>query len=81
MAEREIMTIKQVCAYLQVHQSTLYRLCKRKQIPAFKVGSDWRFLKNQIDTWAQARTIGGRLDIDAREDQVVMGTIKRSVRG
>lgn len=81
MAEREILTIKQVCAYLQVHPSTVYRLCKRKKIPAFKVGSDWRFVKSQIDTWAAARMVNGQLDIDAREDQVVMGTIKRSVRG
>lgn len=81
MAEREIMTVKQVTAYLQVHQSTIYRLVKRREIPCFKVGSDWRFVRSEVEKWCAARTLGGRLDVDANPDQLVMGTIKRSVRG
>ncbi len=37
----EIMTIKEVAAYLRVHQSTLYRLIKRGKLPTFRVGSDF----------------------------------------
>jgi len=40
-----------VSAYLKVHPSTIYRLLKRKQIPAFHVGSDWRFNIEMIDRW------------------------------
>jgi excisionase family DNA binding protein len=46
-----VMTVPQLAEYLQVHPSTLYRLLKRKQIPAFKVGSDWRFNREKIDQW------------------------------
>ena len=44
-------TVKEVSAYLKVHPSTIYRLLKRKQIPAFHVGSDWRFNIEMIDRW------------------------------
>jgi excisionase family DNA binding protein len=34
-----------------VHPSTIYRLLKHNQIPAFHVGSDWRFNIETIDSW------------------------------
>jgi len=46
-----IMTVEDVAEYLQVHPSTIYRLLKRKRIPAFKLGSDWRFNRESIDHW------------------------------
>ena len=38
-----VMTVREVSAYLHVHPGTIYKLLKRHQIPAFHVGSDWRF--------------------------------------
>jgi excisionase family DNA binding protein len=46
-----VMTVREVSAYLRVHPSTIYRLVKRNQIPAFHVGSDWRFNVEQIESW------------------------------
>jgi len=34
-----------------VHPTTIYRLLSRKQIPAFHIGSDWRFDSNAIERW------------------------------
>jgi excisionase family DNA binding protein len=48
------MTVREVSAYLQVHPSTIYRLLKHNQIPAFHVGSDWRFSVEAIDRWRLA---------------------------
>jgi excisionase family DNA binding protein len=50
MSER-VMTVKEVADYLHVHQSTIYRMLKRAQLPAFRVGSDWRFNIENIDRW------------------------------
>lgn len=53
--EREVwplvMTVHEVAQFLRVHPSTIYRLLKAGKIPAFKVGSDWRFNLEQIDKW------------------------------
>jgi len=47
----QVMTLEEVAAYLRVHPSTIYRLLKKNQIPAFKVGSDWRFNLESVDKW------------------------------
>jgi excisionase family DNA binding protein len=49
--ETDIMTMADVCKYLHVHSSTIYRLLRKKALPAFRVGSDWRFSRTLIDRW------------------------------
>jgi excisionase family DNA binding protein len=34
-----------------VDKFTVYRLVTQKNIPAFKVGNQWRFNKDMIDAW------------------------------
>ncbi len=46
-----IMTLEEVAGYLRVHPSTVYRMVKNHAIPAFKIGSDWRFNRESIDVW------------------------------
>jgi len=55
-AEAKVMTVKELCDYLRIHQSTVYRLLKRRQLPGFKVGSDWRFSLDTIDQWRLEQT-------------------------
>ena len=50
----EVLRLTEVAEYLRVHPSTIYRLLKRKELPAFKVGSDWRFNRASIDRWRSA---------------------------
>ncbi len=47
----KVMTLRELSAYLHVHPTTIYRLVRRNQIPAFHVGSDWRFNIEEIDRW------------------------------
>ncbi len=50
MAET-LLTLVQVAEYLNVDRYTVYRLLARRQLPAFKVGHQWRFKKRMIETW------------------------------
>jgi excisionase family DNA binding protein len=52
-----ILTVKEVANYLQVSRATVLRLLKRDQLPAFKIGSDWRFNVEQIDRWRAEQEI------------------------
>jgi excisionase family DNA binding protein len=45
------LTVQDVSNYLRVHPSTIYRMLKKNQLPAFRVGSDWRFTVEAIDKW------------------------------
>ena len=47
----EIFNVSTLAHYLHCHPSTVYRLLKDRKIPAFKLGSDWRFRRSAIDEW------------------------------
>ena len=49
------LTVGEVANYPHISRSTIYRLLKRNEIPAFKVGADWRFNVEQIDHWCAER--------------------------
>jgi excisionase family DNA binding protein len=46
-----VLTAKEVCELLQIHQSTLYKLVRAGKIPGFRVGSDYRFQQDLIERW------------------------------
>jgi excisionase family DNA binding protein len=51
VTDKKLLNIKEVAEYLGVHVSTVYRHVQKGSIPAFKLGSDWRFTKKHIDKW------------------------------
>lgn len=53
--QSEIMTAKEAAAYLQLHLVTIYRLLKKNQIPAAKIGGLWRFHKSVLDAWVEGK--------------------------
>jgi len=50
-APSPIMTTAEVAQYLQLHVGTIYKLIRQGQIPAFKIGSDYRFNRETIEKW------------------------------
>jgi excisionase family DNA binding protein len=50
MAE-QLLTTDQLAEYLNVDKFTVYRLISQKEIPAIKVGNQWRFKKKLIEAW------------------------------
>jgi excisionase family DNA binding protein len=45
------MTVKDLAGYLRIHPSTIRRQLRGGRLPAFRVGSDWRFNVESIDRW------------------------------
>ena len=50
-----VLTVEEAAEFLKVHPSTIYRLLKSRTIPAFKIGSDWRFNQESIQRWIEER--------------------------
>jgi excisionase family DNA binding protein len=48
---REIMTADEVAEYLRMNRAMIYRLLKRKELPGFKIGTDFRLRRADIDAW------------------------------
>jgi excisionase family DNA binding protein len=53
---KEILTAKDVAEYLSIHTLTVHRYARQGKIPAFKIGSDWRFHKKAIDRWIKDKS-------------------------
>ena len=49
------MTVRDVAAYLNVDEKTVYRLAQRGELPGFKVAGTWRFKKDDIDGWIESQ--------------------------
>lgn len=58
MPMNEVLTVAEVAAFLRVNRSTVYKLIRRGELPAFKVGSDWRFNRVQIEELFKFHTPG-----------------------
>lgn len=50
-----LLTVKEVAALLRVSAQTLYKMLEQGDIPAVKVGSQWRFERDKIRDWIEAR--------------------------
>lgn len=58
----EILTPKQVCMYLSLPLSSLYKLCREGKIPCFKVGKHWRFRMTDLNSWMTLQVNEGQDD-------------------
>ena len=51
--KRKVLTIPEVSEYLRVSRQTIYRMLKRGDIPAFRIGGDWRFNVEDLGHWIE----------------------------
>lgn len=45
------LSVDEIAAYLGIKRDTVYKWIERKQMPAHKVGSLWKFKRDEIDDW------------------------------
>ncbi|OQA43441.1 MAG: Helix-turn-helix domain protein [Chloroflexi bacterium ADurb.Bin325] len=55
----ELLTTRQVQALLHVDRTTIYRMVESGELPALRVGKQWRFARGQVEAWLQARQAPG----------------------
>jgi excisionase family DNA binding protein len=49
----QILTLKEVAAYLKLAEKTAYRLASEGKLPGFKVGGSWRFKSSDLEAWIE----------------------------
>lgn len=54
----KVLTPEQVCDYLSLPRSTLYKLCREGKIPCFKIGKHWRFRIDDLHVWMSTKVNG-----------------------
>jgi excisionase family DNA binding protein len=58
----EILTLPEIAQLLKVAEKTVYSMAQKKQLPAFKVGGQWRFKRVDLDHWIEQRKAASRDD-------------------
>ncbi|EKO3791393.1 helix-turn-helix domain-containing protein [Vibrio metschnikovii] len=53
----QILTLKEVAAYLKLAEKTAYRLASEGKLPGFKVGGSWRFKMEDLETWIDSQKV------------------------
>lgn len=48
----DVLNTVQAAAFLGAHVETVRRLARRGDIPSFKVGRDWRFMRQALSDWS-----------------------------
>ena len=51
--DEELLTTREVMAFLNLSRTRIWELVKREQLPAFKVGGDYRYRRSEIDAWLE----------------------------
>ena len=51
------MTVRDVAAFLNVDEKTIYRLAQKGDLPGFKVLGSWRFQKEDVGQWIEERKL------------------------
>ena len=54
----QMLTAQELAVYLRVNRSTVYRLLKKKQLPGFRIGSEWRFQIEEVNRWFKEKGPG-----------------------
>ncbi len=61
MSRQEVLTTTELAELLRCDKSTIYRLANQRELPAFKIGSDWRFRIREIEAWMRKLSNSNRL--------------------
>ena len=51
---KEVLTVRDVARFLDVHPMTIYKYVKEGKIPAFKIGANWRIRRDSMRKWIDA---------------------------
>ena len=49
-----LLTLAEAAIVLKISKRTLHRMIQHRQIPAFKVGGQWRILESRFQEWVEA---------------------------
>ena len=52
MNDKSYLSIEGVAKRFGINVTTVYRLVQRGELPGFKIGNQWRFSEDLLDSWA-----------------------------
>jgi excisionase family DNA binding protein len=53
--ELRLITLESAADILQVSKRTLLRMIQKREVPAFKIGGQWRIRESRFRKWVEAK--------------------------
>ncbi|MDX9972725.1 MAG: helix-turn-helix domain-containing protein [FCB group bacterium] len=50
------LTVEELASYLKMSRTKLYQMAQKGDLPASKIGTQWRFDRERIDTWMELQS-------------------------
>lgn len=54
----EILTVAEVAVLLKVAEKTVYTMAQKSELPCFRVRGQWRFRRQDLDSWMASQVKG-----------------------
>jgi len=54
VTEERWLSLEEIATYLGIKRDTVYKWINRRKMPAHKVGSLWKFKRDEIDEWVRS---------------------------
>jgi len=61
----EILTVAEVASLLKVADKTVYTMAQNSELPCFKVRGQWRFRRQDLDSWMASQVKGPRVPVQS----------------
>lgn len=75
----DIMTLEEVARYLRLSVQTVYKKAQHGEIPAAKIGKEWRFRRSILDEWLDASIISSQAGMDLVVQQTWLAARRRGL--
>ena len=49
--QRDYLSVAEMAQEFGIHEMTFYRMIRDKKLPAFKIGSQWRIRRSDLENW------------------------------
>jgi len=57
--EREVLTVEETAAYLQIHKATVYKYIREGLLPAARLGKVYRLRRRDVDAFLETMKLTG----------------------
>ena len=58
--QNELLTVKEVAAYLRVERVTVWRWCQKGIVPAIRLGRSWRIHRDDLANFLEKESSSSR---------------------
>ncbi len=75
----DVMNVKQAAEFLGAHIETIRRMARKGDIPAYKMGKDWRFRREALLQWTETQHLRNQMTsvLVVDDDPGVRKTVRR----